>query len=204
MLTRMLMLVGLVLCGIAALTGAWPTSFSPMPGNSESAFIPKSVPLDANIVESGIGASQLLEKALGKLDAVEAVWLNMKIRQTVRKADSTFVAEGFLQRGPNQCARLEMEIVTHGAKSRVVVVSDGEMLAQVRKAHGAKAIAEVDRLPALAPETPESLQTARERVPRPKGLRWTGGSAALHPHSDPGRHASNGLTRRPSGHSPPR
>ncbi len=176
MLTRMLFLIGLVLCGIVALTGAWPASFSPSAHDADSTFVPKPMPLDANIVGSGIDARQLLEKALEKLGKEESVWLNTKIRQTVHNADSRFVAEGFLQRGPNQCARMELEINTNGVRSRLVIVSDGEMLAQVRKIHGAKSIAEVERLPAIPAASQAEAHAARETYLDGKSC---GGPAAL-------------------------
>jgi hypothetical protein len=176
MLTRMLFMIGLILCGIVALTGAWPARFSPLARNADSAFLPKIVPLDADIVGSGIDARQLLEKALQKLDAEEAAWLNTKIRQTVHNADSCFVAEGFLQRGPRQCARLELEIVSSGARSRFVVVSDGEILAQVQKTQASRSVAEVVRLPAIESEAAEKSQAVRAAFLDGKNC---GGPAAL-------------------------
>ncbi len=169
MLTRLLFLLGLVLCGTVALTGAWPASFVPVGRDAEAAFVPKSVPLDADIIGSGIDARQLLEKALGKLATAEAAWLNTKIRQTVYDGDSRFVVEGFLQRGPNQCARMEMEVATNGARSRLVIVSDGAVLAHVQKHPGVKSPAAVEPLP-------ENDQAAREAFLVAKSC---GGPAAL-------------------------
>lgn len=176
MLTRMLFLVGLVLCGIVALTGAWPASLSPIARDADSAFVPKAVPLDAEIIGSGIDARQLLTKALAKLGDVKAAWLHTKIRQTVCNADTSIVAEGFLQRGPNQCVRMEMEVVRDGVHSRLVMVSDGEILAQVQKLPGGKPIAVVERLPAVTPEASEKSQAAREAFLDGKSC---GGPAAL-------------------------
>jgi len=168
----MLFLTGLVLCGMVALTGAWPASLAPLRHDPEATFLAKAVPLDADIIGSGIDARQLLEKALGKLNAEEAVWLNTKIRQTVYEADSRFVVEGFLQRGPNQCARMEMEV----GRSRLVIVSDGDILAHVQKVPGGKVIAAVERLPALTEETHVQDRTAREAFLVAK---CCGGPAAL-------------------------
>jgi hypothetical protein len=197
MLTRMLFLLGLILCGSVVLTGAWPASFAPVAPDAESAFVPKVIVLDADIIGSGIDARQLLEKALGKLGVEEAGWLNTKIRQTVYGADSRFVAEGFLQRGPNQCARMEMEVVAEGgspatsatgpswsgsrqtsgaARACLVIVSDGEILAQVQKLPGVKPTATVERLPALTQATHEKDQAARAAFLAAKGC---GGPAAL-------------------------
>src|SRR5208282_4270935 len=99
MLTRMLFLLVLILGGGVALMGAWPASLVPVAPDAEAAFVPKVVSLDADMVGSGIDGRQLLEKALERLDAAEAAWLNTKIRQTVYDANTRFVAEGFLQRG---------------------------------------------------------------------------------------------------------
>jgi hypothetical protein len=198
MLTRMLFLVGLVSCGSVVLTGAWPASFIPVAQEPVSTFVPKAVPLDADIIGAGIDARQLLEKALGKLGAGEAAWLSTKIRQTVYDADARFTTEGFLQRGPNQCARLEMEVVTQDARTRLVIVSDGEILAQVQKFPGAKATAVVERLPALAQETDEKGQAAREAFLVRKGC---GGPAALlrpiHEHLQNGKLQTGLLQDRP-------
>jgi hypothetical protein len=198
MLTRMLFLIGLVLCGIAALTGAWPASFSRTARDADSAFVPRSMTLDADIIGSGIDARKLLENALGKLDAAEAVWLSTKIRQTVHSADSSFIAEGFLQRGPHQCARLEMKIVSNVGRSLLVIVSDGEILAQVQKIQGIKPIAVVERLPALEPEALEKSQTARAVFLDRKSC---GGPAALlrsiHQHLQSGTLQTGLLNDRP-------
>lgn len=143
MLTRILFLLSLALGCIILLTGAWTGSFTSSLPNSDVAFIAQPVPLDADTIGSGIDAKQLLQKALEKLDPKRSPWLKTKIRQTTTDAGSSFVAEGFLQRGPNYCARLQMTI---GMEGRLLVVSDGERVAVERKTPGEKPALEVTNM----------------------------------------------------------
>jgi hypothetical protein len=138
MLTRTLLLTTMVFGGLVLLAGAWPGPISPMPQNAHSGFVPQSFPLDAAIIGSGVGASELLERALNKLDWKQVAWLQTKIRQTMSDPESGFVAEGFLQRGPNHCAHLELTIDTTGGQGRLLVVSDGASVACVCEAPNAQ------------------------------------------------------------------
>jgi hypothetical protein len=146
MLTRTACLFLLGLGITILLTGARTASLSTPLQNQESPFVPRSVPLDADIIGSGVDAGQLLQKALEKLDPQRTPWLKTKIRQTMCDVDSTFVAEGYLQRGPNHCARLEMDILSGGKKGRLIVVSDGELIAQVNELPGMPAKVDVHKL----------------------------------------------------------
>src|ERR1019366_9025553 len=101
MLSRLLFLLSLMLGSTVFLTGAWTGTFATSARSPELLFVPGAVLLDADIIGSGIDAHQLLRKALAKLGEPKAAWLKTKIRQTMTDADSNFVAEGFLQRGPN-------------------------------------------------------------------------------------------------------
>ena len=148
MLTRMLLLITTLMGGLGLLTGAWPSPFL-SPQNAESGFVPQSFPLDADIVGSGIGAPELLEKALAKLDWKQVTWLRTKIRQTMSDPESNFVADGFLQRGPGHCAHLELDINTQGSKARLLVISDGTTVASVRETPNAKPNVTVHALPAI-------------------------------------------------------
>jgi hypothetical protein len=131
--------------------------------------MPQTVPMDANLIGSGIDATDLLAKAIDRLRADKATWLKTKIRQTVNDGESRFTAEGCLQRGPNHCARLELTILHGDASSRLVVVSDGESLAQVCTLAGASPVAGVERLPALTEATPTIDSAVREENLRDKG-----------------------------------
>jgi hypothetical protein len=148
MLTRLLFMVALVGCGIVVLTGAWPSSPSRSSPSYHAAFVPKALELDAEIVGAGIDAEHLLDRAIVKLD--KADWLHTKIHQVMHGPDAGFVAHGFLQRGPNQCARLELEIVRRALRTQVLLVSDGESVAHVERLPGAKPSAAIAPLPALA------------------------------------------------------
>jgi hypothetical protein len=147
MLTRMLLLTSAVFGGLVFLAGAWPGPISSVPQNPHPGFVPHSFPLDPDIIGSGVGASELLKLALDKLDWNQVIWLHTKIRQTMSDPESGFVAEGFLQRGPNQCAHLELAINTNGGSGRLLVVSDGETVACVSEAPNTKATATAHSFP---------------------------------------------------------
>ena len=144
MLTRLLFLFSLVLGSTILLTGAWTGSLTLPTPNSEIHFVPQAIQLDADIIGSGIDAKQLLQKALEKLDPKRTPWLKTKIRQTMTDKNLNFIAHGYLQRGPNHCARLELNLGKHGC---FLVVSDGEVMAQVCKIPGAAPTVEVTHLP---------------------------------------------------------
>src|ERR1019366_5042318 len=146
MLTRVLFFFSLVFAITLFLTGAWTGTLAPSARPAEDAFVPETVLLDANIIGSGIDGQRLLEKACEKLRSPRVVWMKTKIRQTMTDAGSNFVAEGFLQRGPNHCARLEMTIDTNGQRGRLLVVSDGAAIAQVRETPGEAPVVTVDEL----------------------------------------------------------
>jgi hypothetical protein len=146
MLTRLLFFFSLFLTIAVFLTGAWTTTLHPSLKPAEDAFVPKTMPLDADIIGSGIDGPQLLEKASEKLRPTRVAWMKTKIRQSMTDSDSNFVAEGFLQRGPNHCARLEMDIDTNGHRTRLLVVSDGTVVAQVREAPGEAPALAIDDL----------------------------------------------------------
>ena len=171
MLTRMLLLTTLVTGSIVFLTGAWTGPASPNARNAESRFVPQSVPLDADIIGSGVDAEQLLEKAIEKLAPPRTEWLKTKIRQTMNDGKSNFVAEGFLQRGPNHSPRLELNITTGGKTGRLLVVSDGDVVAQVRQIPGAEPVVVVEKLPVIDPQAgidsgrPRKNSCTRKAVP---------------------------------------
>lgn len=129
MLTRLVFLLSLTLVSVVFLTGAWPGTF-PLPARSaDSTFTPQVVQLDADIIGERVDAALLLQKAVAAHAPAKMPWLKTRIRQTMCEGSSNFVAEGFLQRGPRGCARLEMQI----RNSRVTVVSDGAIVAHVRE-----------------------------------------------------------------------
>jgi hypothetical protein len=151
MLTRLLVALSLILASIVFLTGAWPGSNASAPHPAEGSFVPKAVPLDASIIGSGLNAQQLLGKALEAVSTARASWLKTNVRQTVSGFRSDFIATGHLQRGPNNCARLEMSIVTSGEPSRLCIVSDGEVVAEARQLGSRQPAVAVTRLSADEP-----------------------------------------------------
>jgi hypothetical protein len=166
MLIRILFLLTVFLGSMVLFTGVWTGSFAPTSRSPENAFIPQSITLDAAIVGAGIDAGQLLEKAAEKLTPQRMPWLKTQIRQTMTDAHTNFAAKGFLQRGPNHCARLEMVVFPGAAtkpdeKHRLLVVSDGDVLAQVRHAPGMEPVLRVD--PLLANEESVATHAAKEQ-----------------------------------------
>jgi len=147
MLTRLLLLTSVLGGGLVFLSGAWPGPFTPPSQNANSGFVPQTFSIDPAIIGSGIHANELLQKALEKLDPNRTTWLRTKIRQTMSDPESRFTAEGFLQRGPNHCAHLEMVIDTNGSKARLLVVSDGTTIASVREVVGTEPTATVHAFP---------------------------------------------------------
>lgn len=132
MLKPSILLIPLMLVGAVLLMGARSSSLPPSPWSTGAAFLPQTVALDPDTFGPEVNARQLLEKAVEKLTGNRANWLRTKIRQIMTDRESTFVAEGFLQRGPNHCARLEMTVTTAGVASRLLIVSDGQSVAEER------------------------------------------------------------------------
>jgi hypothetical protein len=149
MLNKALVMLLLLLAGSVVLVGGWTSLASPPAPLAESAFIPQVVELDADVLGSNVSASQLLEKALDRLKPERAPWMRTKIRQTMSDAKCRFSAAGFLQRGPGNCARLEMEVLSHGKRAKLLIVSDGHSVAEVKKIPDLPA---VERVTQLAPD----------------------------------------------------
>jgi hypothetical protein len=99
--------------------------------------------------------------AIANLVGERAVWLKTTFRQKMIDRGSTCCAEGLLQRGPNQCVRLELQVLTDGEPSRLLIVSDGELLAQETNVSGHAPDRRCDKLPGEATASPGD-QAARE------------------------------------------
>lgn len=165
MLTRMLFLFVLVAGGIAVLCGAWPASFAPP--SKDAGPVPLIQPFQPDPAAAALDAGATLEKALAQLAPQRSPWLHVKFRQTLTTGPAPLVAEGFLQRGPHQCVRMEMALGGETG-SRLIVVSDGQTLATVRTIAGSLPTALVQSLPDDEPE--------REKILSAGGC---GGPAAL-------------------------
>ena len=133
MLNKALFTLFALAAGAVILTGAWPGSVAPSAKKPPSAFLPQNVPLDPDVIGSSSSPKEFLDKACAALSVERTTWLKTTIRQTMTDAASTFVAEGFLQRGPDQCAHLEMEITANGQRAKLLIVSDGGVIATVKK-----------------------------------------------------------------------
>ncbi len=161
MLTRLLFLAGLILVNALFLMSAWPASIavSARPADFPLAF--KSPPSEPEVTKPSGDAIALLDNAISALSPARIPWLKVKIRQTMTAADSNFVADGFLQCGPNHCVRLVMGIATGPQPSRLVVVSDGEVIVQARQISHQKPITVIERLPAQGGADKEKFLAAK-------------------------------------------
>lgn len=144
---RCLVVVMLLTGGVIALAGAWNRQPPPPDPIPETAFVAQDIELDSDTFGSSVDAGQLLQSAIAKLEPSRTNWLKTKIRQTMNDGISAFVAEGYLQRGPNHCARLEMTITTDGRDATLIVVSDGELLAEIRRLPEVEPKIDVHELP---------------------------------------------------------
>src|ERR1700735_1844591 len=106
MLNKTLVVLSVMLVGAFVLGIAWPGSFTPAPKPTEPAFHPQTVELDGLRSGANLNAKQLLGQALERLAPERTIWLRTKIRQTLTDSKSSFTAEGTLQRGPGNGARL--------------------------------------------------------------------------------------------------
>jgi len=149
MLNKALVVLSIMLVGAFVLGIAWPGSFAPAPKPTESAFHPQTVELDGLRGGVALNAKQMLDQALERLAPERTIWLKTKIRQTLTDSKTSFTAEGTLQRGPGNGARLEMDIVTNGNSSKLLLVSDGKLLAEVRTLPNRPP---VEQITALQPE----------------------------------------------------
>lgn len=131
MITRFLMLIPVALGSTVFLSGAWPGPFGSPAQKPETSFVAQTIALDPDVIGAGLTSEELVAKAIAKLDWKTTQWLRTKIRQTVVDPESTFVSDGFLQRGPNHCARLELDVTSAGRTSRLLTVSDGEVVVRV-------------------------------------------------------------------------
>ena len=146
MLARTALLFALLAIATTVLTGAWFGTPVQTPPLANAASCPQEFAPDPSVADNGLDAVSLLEKAIARIEADNTGWLRTKIRQTTH-ARSRFVAEGFLQRGPCHCARLEMEVINNTSRGRLTIVSDGALLAKVQALPGAQDAIHVEKLP---------------------------------------------------------
>jgi hypothetical protein len=132
MLNKALIVLSVLLVGAFVFGITRPDLFAPAPKPAETDFRAQTVELDPDVRAAAINPKRLLEQALERLAPERTIWLKTKIRQTMIDVKTSFTAEGTLQRGPGNAARLEMDIVTNGTSSRLLLVSDGKVLAEVK------------------------------------------------------------------------
>jgi hypothetical protein len=117
-------------------------SFQSMPADVPP-LGPQIAPLPANV---HLDAKTILEQAY--ISVANLDWLALDVRQAKRRGETPWSSEGSLQRGPNHCCRLEVAMRTGSSEpSRIVVVSDGKVLARVTPSVGAKPKIESVKMP---------------------------------------------------------
>lgn len=163
-------LVPLFACSLQLVMGALnyqppatPTSAAP-PQPAATAFVAQPLDLAGGLEK--LGAAQLLERASAAVAPSQAPWLVTKTWQKQSFEDASFEAEGRLVRGPNHCARLELHVRAGGEPAEVIIVSDGVVLAHVRKVAGEKDEVTTQQLsgqgaPPLTPPQIDFLLTAK-------------------------------------------
>ena len=169
MIKQILCLIPLLVVGAIFLIGAWPDSFAPSTQNACTDFVAQNFKLKCANLSGEITAKHLLEKTMETLSAAQVRWLKTKICQTMTDEESNFSAEGFLQRGPNHCARLEMQVRTDGVTSRLLIVTDGAVLAQERTIHDHPPEIVCEDLPPESPAPSGNAPSARDAYLAGKG-----------------------------------
>jgi hypothetical protein len=131
MLNKALIVLSVLLAGAFVLGIARPDRLAPTPKPAESDFHPQSIAVPGTTGTQPT-AKQMLEAALERLAPDRTIWLKTKIRQSLTDTKTSFTAEGTLQRGPGNGARLEMDILTNGSSSKLLLVSTGKHIAEVK------------------------------------------------------------------------
>jgi len=137
MLRQSFLLLPALIAGGLLLTGAWTGHSAPPARTAPTPFVPQLFALQDDLGGPDVTALQLLNRAIQNLATDHVSWLKTKIQQNMTDCESTFVSSGFLQRGPNGCVRFELQVLTAGVPSRLLIVSDGELLAEERRIHNA-------------------------------------------------------------------
>ncbi len=147
MLSRVFCVIALALGCTVFLTGAWPGISARTAEKHISTFVAQAIPLNPDIVGESVNAVELVAKALAALDPNNVRWLSTRIRQTTQTPHSNFIAEGSLHRAVGHCARLEMTVGTGKWAGRLLVVSDGRVVARLRESPWSAPNTEIHTLP---------------------------------------------------------
>lgn len=142
-----LLLIAPLLGPIVVLTGLWrpPSSLGAL--SAESLFVAETVPLDQNLIGSQTSGEQLLDAALAQLAPERLAWLRTELWQRMSDRKTVFEAEGRLDLGPGQCARLDLTVRTPDGKGRLLTISDGRALARVLQFGATDPVAVSELLP---------------------------------------------------------
>jgi len=122
-----------------------------------SSSYPHTAPPPALPLRPDSSAAHALAGALERLSADQTRWIKAQLWQKVDIPPLAFQAEGLYQGGPAHRLRLELRVRSAGTLSRLLMVSDGQTLWQVREVAGSPV--SVSRM---------ELPTVLEAVDRPE------------------------------------
>lgn len=126
MAQRTLYLVPALSLTLLFAAGAWETR--ERASGVQASFVAEPAPLAPH---AGLGGAELLDRAVSALAPDRVTWLKTSLWQKMNTPELRMEAEGFLVRGPNHCVRLEMTVRAGGQPAKMLVVSDGVVLAKV-------------------------------------------------------------------------
>jgi hypothetical protein len=126
-----------------------------------SSNYPPTAPPPALPLRSDSGAAKALARALEKLSADQARWIKAQLWQKVDVPPLAFQAEGLYQGGPAHRLRLDLRVRSASTLSRVLMVSNGQTLWQVRQVAGTPVSVSRLQLPTVleALDRPEAAAT---------------------------------------------
>jgi hypothetical protein len=160
------------------------------------ASLPPTAPPPIFPVRADAAAMQALDQAVAAVDADRLGWVQARLWQKVHVPALPFQAEGTYQGGPGHRLRLDLQVRTADANSRLLIVSDGRTLWQSEEHAAGNSVSRVDLGKVLeVVETPEAraafyrrqlgpaplLLSLRRQVtfPRRDRVRWRGREVIL-------------------------
>jgi hypothetical protein len=134
MSTRSSIFTSLLAWAVFLAFGSGNTQFHSSPGEPSAPMIPQMTPTSSNIHLDAVAILEHAQILVEKLD-----WLAVDLRQKKRRGETPWSSEGTLQRGPNGCCRLELEMrMGSSGENRMTVVCDGRILARAMSSDNAK------------------------------------------------------------------
>jgi hypothetical protein len=151
MFKKLFFLLPVTLGSSLLLTGAWRGPLPPPTPPPAPRFLAQNVPVNPDLIGEEATGMQLLDQAIAHLSPGRVTWLHTQVWQKMSDAQIDFEAEGTLDLAPGQSARLDLTVRTQGVTGRLLTVSDGHALAQVRQMGGASPQVDSVLLPIVTP-----------------------------------------------------